>query len=204
MTQGIAGTGMRAGAVLKTLALALAAGLWTGAAAAAVTYSDCVGPGYDLSTAVTGTVDCEVSSARNDNPAVNPVNGNPATVNRGGGFFDITSWEYEGRTEYDPMASSGSYDLTALFAGFEGEIMLVFKGGLGQLTAFLLDTTQLAGTWTAPFDCSGIFACSPLPNGPQVRHISIYTTPAPIPLPASGLMLAGVIGAVGLARRRRA
>lgn len=102
------------------------------------------------------------------------------------------------------MQSAGSYDLTALFAGVTGEIMLVFKGGLGQLVAFMLDTTQLAGTWTAPFDCSGLLVCSPVPNGPQLRKISIYTNPAAIPLPATGLLLLGAIGAVVLARRRRA
>jgi hypothetical protein len=185
------------------LALAGATALWAGAAAAAVTYSDCIGPGFDLTDDVTGTTDCEMSSARNDNPAVNPVNGNPATVNRGDGFFGITTWEYHSRTTFDPMASSGSYDLTALLAGFTGEIMLVFKGGLGQLVAFQLDTTELAGTWTAPFDCDGPFACSPRPNGPQLRHISVYTNPAPVPLPASGLLLIGAMGAVIAARRRR-
>lgn len=63
-------------------------------AAAAVTHSGCIGRGDDLTTDVTSRRDCEISSAHNDNPAVNPVNGNPMKVNRDDGFFDINTWEY--------------------------------------------------------------------------------------------------------------
>lgn len=56
-----------------------------------------------------------------------------------------------GTAALDSPSYSGVYDLTAEFADFVGDILLVFKGGQGQLVAFELDAMVLAGSWTAPF-----------------------------------------------------
>lgn len=183
---------------LKTMALlaGLLAGSWAGAGAAAVTYSDCVGPGYDLTGNVSGAVDCEISSAGNDKLNISPI-----TVNRGGGFFDIDTWDYEGKL--GSWGKSGTYDLTSMFAGMTGEVMLVFKGARGtSLVAYELDLDNLAGTWTTPFDCDR-FACGKNGKPKWARHVSVYSNVAAIPLPAAGLMLAGALGGLALLRRRR-
>lgn len=184
---------------LKTVALlaGLLAGSWAGAGAAAVTYSECIGPGYDLTGNVSGAVDCEISSAGDDRPTVTPL-----VVNRGGGFFDIDTWEYEGQLA--GPGKSGTYDLTSMFADMTGEVMLVFKGAGGtSLVGYLLDLDNLAGTWTTPFDCDR-FACAKNGKPKWARYVSVYSNVAPIPLPAAGLMLAGALGALALVRRRRA
>ena len=190
---------------LKTLALlaGLLAGSWAGAAAAAVTYTDCIGPGYDLTNDVSGATDCEISSAGNDKTTISPM-----TVNRGGGFFDTDTWEYEGRLGSAGLTGtasgkSGTYDLSAMFAGMTGDVMLVFKSGRGtKLVAYELDLDDLAGTWTTPFDCDR-FACNAKGKPKHVRHISVYSNLAPIPLPAAGLLLVGALGGLALVRRRR-
>lgn len=189
---------------LKTVALlaGLVAGSWAGAASA-ITYSDCIGPGYDISGDVSGAVDCEISSAANDKLNISPI-----TVNRGGGFFDINTWDYEGSLGSAGLTGtswgkSGTYDLTSLFAGLTGDVMLVFKGARGtSLVAYQLDLDNPAGTWTTPFDCDR-FACNAKGNRKWARHISVYSNLAPIPLPAAGLMLIGALGGLALVKRRR-
>lgn len=181
----------------------LVAGSWAGAAASAVTYSGCIGPGYDLSADVSGAVDCEISSAGNDRTTTTPM-----TVNRGGGFFDIDTWEYEGALGSAGLTGTGSgksgtYDLTSMFDGLTGDVMLVFKGARGtSLVAYELDLDNLAGTWTTPFDCDR-FACNKNGKPKWARHISVYSNLAPIPLPAAGLMLIGALGGLALVKRRR-
>jgi hypothetical protein len=190
---------------LKTGALlaALVAGSWAGAATAAITYSDCIGPGYDLIANVSGAVDCEISSAINDSVVASPM-----TVNRDGGFFDIDTWEYEGMLGDAGLTGTGSgksgtYDLTALFADLTGTVMLVFMGGVDTtLVAFELDLSAPSGTWTTPFDCDR-FTCAANGQPKWARHVSVYSSPAAVPLPAAGLMLAGALGGLALLRRRR-
>jgi hypothetical protein len=191
---------------LKTVALlaGLLAGSWAGAGAAAITYSDCIGPGYDLTGNVSGAVDCEISSVATDSVKVSPM-----TVNRAGGFFDINTWEYEGKLGSAGLTGtasgkSGTYDLSALLAGLTGDIMLVFKGPVGTtLVAYQLDLDNLAGTWTTPFDCDR-FTCGANGQPKWAKYVSVYSNLAPIPLPAAGLMLVGALGGLALVRRRKA
>ena len=181
---------------------------WAGAASAA-TYSSCVGTGFDVSDNVPDALDCEISDATQDN--VNP----PLVVNESGGFFDIDTWEFEGKIGEGNMAAagdgtgqSGDYDLTSFFDGLIGDILLVFKDGNNTtLVGYLLSTADLAGSWTTPFTCppftSNQGGCNGFPK--DVSHISVYSNVAPsvIPLPAAGLLLVGALGALGLAKRRR-
>jgi len=79
-----------------------------------------------------------------------------------------------------------------------GQAMLVLKGG-DSFAAYLLNI--LAGTngqWsTQALEVGQNF------NQPEISHVSLYTTPAPIPLPAAGFLLIGALGGLGLAARRR-
>jgi hypothetical protein len=146
-------------------------------------------------------------------------NGNPITVNEQGGFFGFTDWDLIGKAG---SGQSGSFDATG-FVGFDAfsDWMLIFKSGSGTfLTGYLLDETQLTGSWSSPFEQVN-------KNGKvsfkDVSHISFYgrgeatliepppppPPPGPdpiteVPAPAAlGLFAAGLLG-LGLARRRKA
>jgi hypothetical protein len=202
-------------------ALVLALAGWAGAAQAATTYSSCTGTGYDISMDVTGSDGCQISSATNDKMA----DPDALTVNEAGGFFGIDTWEAWGMLDANgtlegdaaSFGKSGSFDLSSYFEGMTGQVMLVFKSGSGtSLVSFLFDLGEdgmatLAGDWTTPFTCPAFHWNTPNPakqckNFPKnVGHISVYAnvTPAPVPLPAAGLLLLGGLGALGAAARRR-
>ena len=192
---------------LKTIALGAVIALGAGAASAATTYSPCAGDGFDISGYVSGATDCEISSADQDF-----LNTNPITVNEGGGFFDIDDWSFVGKIGVGNMwgdgeGQSGSYDITSLFSGLTGSVMLVFKDGAGTtLVGYLLDMASLSGTWESPFVCPPFSgqgnSCGP-EKAKDVSHISVYSTVAPIPLPAAGFLMLGALGALGVAARRR-
>lgn len=123
------------------------------------------------------------------------------TVNEGDGFFDNTGWDYVDKIDGDP--DPGAYDFSSLFAGMIGEVLVVFKSGDNPLVGYLLDTANLAGTWSnpftdPPFDLPGNSAEQ------GVSHITVYGDVAPIPVPAAGLVMLGALGALGgVAARRR-
>ena len=180
-----------------------------GPASAATTYASCSGAGYDISASVTGADDCQISSATQDKMA----DPDALTVNEDSGFFGIDSWEIWGELDENGMldgdavsfGKTGSFDLSAYFEGMVGEVMLVFKSGAGtSLVGFLFNLdadgmTTLAGDWTTPFTCPAfhwntINPANQCKNFPKsVGHISVYAnvTPAPVPLPAAGILLLG-------------
>jgi hypothetical protein len=120
------------------------------------------------------------------------------------GFFGIDNWllgdksgdENSGNevvsfgTEFAEGSSSGTWDI--LNPDRYSSIMLVLKAG-NTFGAFLLDSAAiLSGDWSTSRGLS---------------HASVYyggePTPAPVPLPASALLLLGGVGGLAALRRRR-
>lgn len=128
----------------------------------------------------------------------------------GTGLFGTSNWtldsRYDANGSYNPNGIltisnvssnmlSGDWSVSS-WAGI-GSAMLVIKGGSG-FASYLLDMTAgTLGQWvTYALTNNG-------GNTPQVSHISLYTTPAPVPVPAAGLLLVGGLGAIAALRRRR-
>lgn len=125
-----------------------------------------------------------------------------------GALFGITGWDDIARVEapdagdgiltitYDRRSKRGTWSVTG-WTGV-GQAMLVIKGGNG-FAAYLIDLAAgLDGTWST----------AALTNGggkrPKVSHVTLYSVPASVPLPAAGLLLAGALGGLAALRRRRA
>lgn len=211
---------------ITTLAAAavLAAGMW-GLPAGAATMSCQFGTVDEfMATAdVWTSTDCVGEVDGNDaigNDAGANVDLNNPDNFGGSALFDSTNWSLDTRINVrevaggfffdppnpdgilgailDPDALSGTWSVDS-WAGI-GKAMLVLKGGNG-FAAYLLDLTAgLTGGWSTQALTVGRNN-----NQPALSHVSLYTTPAPIPLPAAGFLMLGALGGLGLlARRRRA
>lgn len=159
----------------------------------------------------------------NSTACVNQIGGNDSdkTVGNGvtnvntinGGLFGLTNWTLNSRLE-DTGAYSTAGILSGTGAGAKsgawsvsswkgiGAAMLVVKGGNG-FASYLLDLTAgLSGGWSM---------AAVLNNGgkiPDMSHISLYTTPgatppAPVPVPAAGLLLVGALGGLAAVRGKK-
>ena len=139
---------------MKTLLAAsvLVTAGWAGAASAVI-YTSCVGTGYDLNVHVPDATDCEISDANNDF-----LNTNPPVVNQDGGFFDIDTWAFEGKLDDNgtldgaeaEQGQAGSYDLTSYFDGLVGDVLLVFKDGVGSLVGYQRSEERRVGKECVP------------------------------------------------------
>lgn len=132
-----------------------------------------------------------------------------------GALFGSTNWSLDTKIEFaedSSMSTSPEGILTVsnitsdLFEGewnvtsWDGidQAMLLLKGGDG-FAAYLLDIgAGLSGGWTTL-----ALSVGQNDNQPALSHVSLYTTPAPIPLPAGGLLLITALGGLGIAARRR-
>lgn len=155
---------------------------------------------------VTTSTACQVGSGNNDSVSA---------MNAGLGFFGNTDWLLADKSDGAPSiagfsltfdgvnAKLGNWSVTD-FAGYT-KAVLVVKGGSVAWVAYLLDLTDLAGTWsTADILNSG-------GNRPDMSHLSLYVadkeanTVAPVPLPAGApLLLAGLAALAFLRRRSKA
>lgn len=197
---------------LLSLAAALTLGLpfaaqattYTCTTAGATVSSACIGaiPGNDQDTTVGGP---NVNVNAYDPDGLGPL---PA-----GGLFGTNTWDEAARVN-EPATSAGILSVAYNFpvgSGLRsgtwsvtnwvgiGSAMLVVKSS-NEFIAYLLDISAgTSGSWNT----AGLTN----KNGVQqeVSHITLYTTPAAIPLPAAGWALLAALGGLGLvARRRRA
>jgi hypothetical protein len=158
----------------------------------------------DISNNVTNNVDCEVGTTNNDSQT---------QVNTDS-IFGFNEWAFaekinfgEGPEQTIDIGLSLTGDETsgtwAINDGWDlyTQIMLVFKGGQGQIApsnyvAYWLVDSETSGTYQSPF------ANLNNANATDISHVSAYvliTTPLPGALPLFG----SVLGLVGLLRWRR-
>lgn len=153
---------------------------------------------------VTTSTACQIGSGSNDSAA---------TLNAGAGFFGNTDWLLADKSDGSPLIAGLTLNFTGAnlkvgswsvsdFAGYTKAILVV-KGGSVGWVAYLLDLTQLSGTWTTD---------DILNKGgaqPEMSHLSLYVADldtnvvAPVPLPGPALLLLGAMGALTALRRRR-
>jgi hypothetical protein len=196
--------------LLKTLSMALAAVLVAGAAAAATVHcpgTTSAGRVFTLDTSTASTC----LGFGGGNISGNPGGADPDPIfglMPGLTLIDKSDDGTSGAGPASLSATSGSltsgltgafsFILPAAPAGFTWtNIVIAFKSGFGGITptwaAFLLPGGVTSGTWTISGAKQGL------------SHVNLYgeLVPAAVPLPAAGLLLAGAIGGLAMARRRR-
>lgn len=100
------------------------------------------------------------------------------------------------------IASGGTSGTWSLLDGLQfvaGEFYAIALKASNTSFVYLLDTSATSGTWsTRDFVNNG-------GQRPALSNLTLFgtATPAAIPLPATGLLLIGALGGLGLARRRR-
>ena len=116
---------------------------------------------------------------------------------------DLSGPSTEGSSVGLPFAPTGAFaDLQGIVvATYTGMVAITGTEGVGDAyTRLTLDLSGLEGgglgegTWNFSHDTDNASRRSPLQ----------YQTPAPVPLPAGGLLLVAALGGLGLMRRKRA
>jgi hypothetical protein len=146
-------------------------------------------------TALAGVCSPGTGSLGNDTPT------NVNAVSPGG----ISSWILADKSDGGgdqsatfalPVPASGQTTWAVLNPDNYPSILVTLKQG-NSFAAFVLDMTKaLSGTWST----SG-----PGGSSNDLSHGSVFVdgTPAPIPVPAAGLLLASAIGGIAVLRRRK-
>jgi hypothetical protein len=183
--------GLAAGAVVLAM---------SGMARAAIVQDTC-----NTASVTTSTACKTVSGQGNDSVSI---------MNAGLGLFGNTDWLLADKSDSAPSIAGMTLNFTGAdqkqgtwsvsnFGGYS-KAVLVVKAGSAAWIAYLLDLTQLSGTWST----AGL-----LNNGgqrPNMSHLSLYVADlntnitSPIPLPGPALLLLGAIGALTALRRRKA
>lgn len=164
---------------------------------------------------LTTSIACEGPITGNDKDSY-PVNGININVNDldnnsfdglDSGMFGINTWTEAAKVNapnfmdglltltYGADNKSGTWSVSS-WVGI-GDAMLVVKAGTGFI-GYLIDTTAgLSGTWTT------LGLTNKGGNQPEISHLTLYTTPATVPVPAAGLLLLGALGGLAALRRRK-
>ena len=154
--------------------------------------------------AVTTSTACQIGSGNNDSVS---------DMNAGLGFFGNKDWSLADKSDGSPLIAGFNLNFTGRdlkigtwsvsdFGGYT-KAVLVVKGGSVAWVAYLLDLTQLSGNWSTA-DIRNNAG-----NQPNMSHLSLYVADfrtnivAPVPVPASAVLLLGALGALTALRRRR-
>ncbi len=94
---------------------------------------------------------------------------------------------------------SGTWSLLDGLSFAADEFYAIALKGSNTSFVYLLDTSATSGTWSMVDLINGGG------NNPGLSNITLFgtATPTTIPLPATGLLLLGALGGLGLMRRRR-
>jgi hypothetical protein len=205
---------------LKTLLAASALALLAAAANATTScqYGDETDFGLFNADVYTST-DCAGMIAGNDKAAAPGTDlGNGVTNVNDPAIFNISTWVEAGKVDVpkesdDPDFDGGTDGILTMTLNADGKsgtwsvsswagigsAMLVLKGG-PNFAAYLLDLAAgLSGEWRT----DALLVGNNLQNSAGLSHITLYTSPAPIPLPAAGFLLLGALGGLAAVRRRR-
>ncbi len=199
--------------VVAATFIAFGAGIMATDAAYAVTCQFGTETDFTASADVWTSKDCVGQLSGND--AIGNDSGSNVDLNNplnfgGMPLFGAANWSLDTKIESNGTTSPSGI----LFASFESDLLsgdwsvsswagvgkaaLVLKGGNG-FAAYLLDTTAgLSGEWSTQALTVGNNN-----NQPALSHVSLYTAPTPIPLPAGGILLISALGGLGFAARRR-
>lgn len=155
---------------------------------------------------------CEVGSIQGATACNGVFSGNDSNSNLDG-IFGMTGWnELFKLNGGSGTAGADGIELTVSdnndgkswrinsYGGFDS-VMFVMKGG-PSFSAFLMNTSILSGSWDNLSMFTGGNNAKP---GAGLSHWTVYanSNPAPIPLPAAGLLLITALGGLAAMRRRR-
>lgn len=129
----------------------------------------------------------------------------------GPGLFGFTDWVLFGKNDNGPQSGPNNVYYTG--QGTTGGDWSVDPGAFDSVLRFLV-VIKAGNSWAAylfealPLSENGTWSTTAFPNPnntnlQNVSHISIYTSSAPIPVPAAGLLLLTAVGGICVVSRRR-
>ncbi len=171
---------------------------------------------------------CDILNFTTSTACVSPVTGGPggnvnaAQMNAGAGVFGSTSWSLLDSIgsasvgsgtqtsagglfsfTYNAGLQGGTWSLDSAWDWGAGLYAFVIKGATDN-AVYLMDKNATSGSWNV------LDLLNNGGNHPDLSNVRLFgttalvpATPAPIPLPAAGLLLVGALGGLAALRRRR-